>query len=114
MALAAISNGELVSTMRSAALLSPIAYLGEVTSPLARLGAETLLAEVRNELNHGLFLVFFADFESFFDRLCIGWTSMNSILSGEELLRRIFLHPSFYKVETNVLRRKWDLQESCD
>ncbi|XP_047940781.1 triacylglycerol lipase 2-like [Salvia hispanica] len=45
MALAAVSNGDLVSMMRSAALLSPIAYLGEVTSPLARIGAETLLAE---------------------------------------------------------------------
>lgn len=49
MALAAISNGELVSMMRSASLLSPIAYLGEVTSPLARFGAETLLAEVSNQ-----------------------------------------------------------------
>lgn len=58
MALAAISNGELVSMMRSAALLSPIAYLGEVTSPLARLGAETLLAEVSNEQNHDFFFFF--------------------------------------------------------
>lgn len=46
MALAAISGGDLVSLMRSAALLSPIAYLGEVTSPLARIAAQTLLAEV--------------------------------------------------------------------
>ncbi|KAH6780464.1 Myzus persicae-induced lipase 1 [Perilla frutescens var. hirtella] len=44
-ALAALSDGQLVSMMRSAALLSPVAYLGKVTSPLARFAAENLLAE---------------------------------------------------------------------
>ncbi|XP_057792718.1 triacylglycerol lipase 2-like [Salvia miltiorrhiza] len=51
MALAAVSSGDLVSMMRSAALLSPIAYLGEVTSPLARIGAETLLGETLHWLH---------------------------------------------------------------
>lgn len=44
--LAAFSEGELVNMLRSAAMLCPIAYLGQVTSPLARSGAENLLAEV--------------------------------------------------------------------
>ncbi|XP_051152246.1 triacylglycerol lipase 2-like [Andrographis paniculata] len=45
-ALAAFSKGELVNMLRSAAMLCPIAYVGHVTSPIARTGAEILLAEI--------------------------------------------------------------------
>ncbi|CAK9184075.1 unnamed protein product [Ilex paraguariensis] len=44
-ALASFSKGQLVDMLRSAALLSPIAYVGQVTSPLARNAADSLLAE---------------------------------------------------------------------
>lgn len=45
-ALASFSKGQLVSMLRSAALLSPIAYLGQMTSPLATNAADNFLAEV--------------------------------------------------------------------
>ncbi|KAJ9537765.1 hypothetical protein OSB04_030498 [Centaurea solstitialis] len=45
MAMAAFSKGEVVSMLRSAALLSPVAYVGEITSPLGRTAAENFLAE---------------------------------------------------------------------
>ncbi|CAH1424547.1 unnamed protein product [Lactuca virosa] len=45
MGMAAFSKGELVSMTRSAALLSPIAYVGRITSPLGRTAAENFLAE---------------------------------------------------------------------
>ncbi|GJU82300.1 triacylglycerol lipase 2-like protein [Tanacetum coccineum] len=44
-AMAAFSKGELVSMLRSAALLSPVAYVGQITSPLGRNAAETFIAE---------------------------------------------------------------------
>ncbi|KAK1353648.1 hypothetical protein POM88_052013 [Heracleum sosnowskyi] len=44
-ALSAFSKGQLVSMLRSAALLSPIAYVGQVTSPLATNAADDFLAE---------------------------------------------------------------------
>lgn len=47
MGMAAFSKGELVSMTRSAALLSPIAYVGQITSPLGRTAAENFLAEVK-------------------------------------------------------------------
>ncbi|KAI3457627.1 hypothetical protein Pfo_014290 [Paulownia fortunei] len=50
-ALAAFSKGQLVNMLRSAAMLCPIAYLGQLTSPLARNGAENLLAETLYWLN---------------------------------------------------------------
>lgn len=45
-ALSAFSKGQLVGMLRSAALLSPIAYVGQVTSPLATNAADSFLAEV--------------------------------------------------------------------
>ncbi|KAM0062201.1 putative triacylglycerol lipase [Helianthus debilis subsp. tardiflorus] len=44
-AMAAFSKGELVSMLRSAGLLSPVAYAGEITSPLGRNAAENFIAE---------------------------------------------------------------------
>ncbi|KAI3789454.1 hypothetical protein L2E82_02249 [Cichorium intybus] len=44
-AMTAFSKGELVSMTRSAALLSPVAYVGQITSPLGRTAAENFLAE---------------------------------------------------------------------
>ncbi|KAM0011561.1 putative triacylglycerol lipase [Helianthus debilis subsp. tardiflorus] len=44
-AMAAFSKGELVSMLRSAGLLSPVAYVGEITSPLGRNAAENFIAE---------------------------------------------------------------------
>lgn len=44
--MAALSQGKLVSMLRSAALLSPVAYVGQITSPLGRTAAETFIAEV--------------------------------------------------------------------
>ncbi|KAL5794189.1 hypothetical protein ACOSP7_002783 [Xanthoceras sorbifolium] len=45
-ALASFSKDQLVNWLRSAALLSPIAYLGQMTSPLARNAADSFLAEL--------------------------------------------------------------------
>ncbi|XP_021890150.1 triacylglycerol lipase 2-like [Carica papaya] len=44
-ALAAFSKDQLVSMLRSAALLCPIAYVGNVTSPLAKNAADNFIAE---------------------------------------------------------------------
>nr|XP_016506371.1 PREDICTED: triacylglycerol lipase 2-like [Nicotiana tabacum] len=44
-ALAAISQNKLVDMLRSAALLSPIAYLGQVRSPLAKSASKDFIAE---------------------------------------------------------------------
>ncbi|KAH7520906.1 hypothetical protein FEM48_Zijuj08G0195400 [Ziziphus jujuba var. spinosa] len=44
-ALAAFSKNQLLNIVRSAALLSPIAYVGQMTSPLARYAAEHFIAE---------------------------------------------------------------------
>ncbi|XAR55315.1 Triacylglycerol lipase [Bertholletia excelsa] len=44
-ALASFSRGQLIDILRSAALLSPIAYVGQMTSPLARNAADNFLAE---------------------------------------------------------------------
>jgi len=45
-ALAAFSQDQLLNILRSAALLSPIAYVGQMTSPLAKNAAENFIAEV--------------------------------------------------------------------
>ncbi|XP_062107318.1 triacylglycerol lipase 2-like isoform X2 [Humulus lupulus] len=45
MALASFSKEQLLNMLRSAALLSPIAYVGQLTSPLARNAAENFIAE---------------------------------------------------------------------
>jgi len=49
MVLADLSQGKMMNLLRSAALLSPIAYLNHISSPIARLGAETLIANVRQK-----------------------------------------------------------------
>lgn len=46
MAFGAFSKQEVVSMVRSAALLSPIAYMGQMPSPLARAAADVFIAEV--------------------------------------------------------------------
>lgn len=46
MAFGAFSRQEVVSWVRSAALLSPIAYMGQMPSPLARAAADIFTAEV--------------------------------------------------------------------
>ncbi|KAI8008903.1 Triacylglycerol lipase 2 [Camellia lanceoleosa] len=44
-ALASFSKGQLINMLRSAALLSPIAYVDQMTSPLARTAADNFIAE---------------------------------------------------------------------
>lgn len=38
--------------LRSAALLSPVAYVGQITSPLGRNAAEAFIAEVKTDKVH--------------------------------------------------------------
>lgn len=45
-ALAAFSKDQLVNMLRSAALLSPVAYVGQITSPIARNAADNFVGEV--------------------------------------------------------------------
>jgi hypothetical protein len=45
-ALAALSEGRLVDKMKSAALLTPVAYLAHMTTPLGILLAKTFVGEV--------------------------------------------------------------------
>ncbi|ESW13660.1 hypothetical protein PHAVU_008G215000 [Phaseolus vulgaris] len=52
-ALAAFSQDQLLNILRSAALLSPIAYVGQMTSPLAKNAAENFIAE--SLYNFGVF-----------------------------------------------------------
>ena len=59
MALAAFSKGQQLNMLRSAALLCPIAYVGQITSPLARNAAENFVAEVSIDFFH---LQFFYNF----------------------------------------------------
>lgn len=49
-ALAALSQQQQVGMLRSAGLLSPIAFLDKLSSPLARAAADIFLAEVTPEL----------------------------------------------------------------
>lgn len=48
-AFAALSQRQQLGMLRSAGLLSPIAYLDKVTSPLALAGADVFLAEVKQK-----------------------------------------------------------------
>ncbi|WCJ37483.1 Triacylglycerol lipase 2 [Euphorbia peplus] len=54
-ALAAFSKVQLVDVMRSAVLLGPIGYLGEITSPLAKVAADIILANASYWLSLGEF-----------------------------------------------------------
>lgn len=47
-ALAALSKDQLLNMLRSAALLCPIAYMGQMTSPLAKNAADNFIAEVKS------------------------------------------------------------------
>ncbi|CAN0897088.1 Triacylglycerol lipase 2 [Linum grandiflorum] len=47
-ALASFSKGQLMNRLRSATLLCPVAYLGQMSSFLARIGADIFLGEVQN------------------------------------------------------------------
>ncbi|KAL6136973.1 hypothetical protein ACLB2K_062268 [Fragaria x ananassa] len=51
-ALGAFSKDQLVNMLRSAVLLSPIAHVGQMTSPLARAAAENYLAEALYEAGY--------------------------------------------------------------
>ena len=55
--------------LRSAALLSPIAYVGQMTSPLARTAADNFIAEV--EQNPNFFLCFIQIEENIFNNIRI-------------------------------------------
>jgi lysosomal acid lipase/cholesteryl ester hydrolase len=48
-ALAALSEGRLVDKMKSAALLTPVAYLAHMTTPLGILLAKAFVGEVRTQ-----------------------------------------------------------------
>jgi len=52
MAFTAFSRGQVFNMLRSAAKLSPIAHMREVNSPIARMFADQLLAEVRHKQHH--------------------------------------------------------------
>ncbi|XP_031392329.1 triacylglycerol lipase 2-like [Punica granatum] len=54
-ALAALSKKHLLSMLRSAALLSPISYMGHISSPLVRVAAENFMAERLYQLGHNEF-----------------------------------------------------------
>ncbi|KAJ8646134.1 hypothetical protein MRB53_007882 [Persea americana] len=51
-ALASFSEGRLVDMLKSAALLSPIAYLSHMTTPIGQLAAKTFIGEVVTDLLH--------------------------------------------------------------
>lgn len=50
-AFVALSKGKLVNMLRSAAMLTPVAYLGQMTSPAFRSIAELFLSEVTSFAN---------------------------------------------------------------
>lgn len=50
MAFAAFSRNEVLNMARSAALLSPIAHMGQMPSPLAKAAAYAFIAEVISRL----------------------------------------------------------------
>jgi len=48
MALAALSQGQGLSMLRSAALLCPIAHMNQITSLVTKIAADTFIADVRD------------------------------------------------------------------
>jgi len=48
MALAALSQGQGLNMLRSAALLCPIAHMNQITSLLTKIAADTFIANVRD------------------------------------------------------------------
>jgi len=89
MAFTAFSGGQVLDMLRSAALLSPIAHMRDVNSPIARIFADTFLAEVRHKQHHFNFNSFI-DYNlsliillfSLCDRILTLWASMNSSQTG--------------------------------
>jgi len=55
-ALAAFSQWQLLDKVKSAGLLSPVAYLSRITSPLARDAVDNFLSEVRIH-SHAVFVI---------------------------------------------------------
>lgn len=98
MALAAISEQQSVNMLRSAALLSPIAYLNQIPTLLGKAAAYSFIGDVTINICY-LVLTSNRDkaglwnsYHSFFlDRPCTGWASMNSFQEGEKLTR-LFYH----------------------
>ncbi|RDY10396.1 Protein disulfide isomerase-like 2-3, partial [Mucuna pruriens] len=80
-ALAAFSQDQLLNMLRSAALLSPIAFVGDMTSPLAKNAAENFIAEVLN--SNGVVLVeFFAPWCGHCKALTPVWEKAATVLKG--------------------------------
>jgi len=52
MAFTAFSGGKVFNMLRSAAMLSPIAHMRQVNSPIARIFADQFVAEVRHKQHH--------------------------------------------------------------
>lgn len=63
MAFTAFSRGQVLDRLRSAALLSPIAHMRQVNSPIARVFADTFLAEVRQASSFKYQFIYFIQFE---------------------------------------------------
>jgi lysosomal acid lipase/cholesteryl ester hydrolase len=56
MVFVALSQGKLLNMLRSAALLSPIAYMNLIPSVEIRLAADKFLADVRQGKSHTFFV----------------------------------------------------------
>ncbi|XP_074586651.1 triacylglycerol lipase 2-like [Curcuma longa] len=69
-ALSSLSQGKLVDKMKSAALLSPIAYLSRITTPLGNLLARAFVAEVTKWLGISEFNLKSEILADFINKLC--------------------------------------------
>ncbi|KAK6919294.1 AB-hydrolase lipase domain [Dillenia turbinata] len=83
MALASFSQHNLLNMLRSAALLSPIAYLSQLPSPLVRAAADAFLAEVINTHHN---------FSSFYQELRLSIFALNRDAAAK-LLAKICAMP---------------------
>ncbi|XP_057441706.1 triacylglycerol lipase 2-like isoform X1 [Lotus japonicus] len=85
-ALASFSKDQLLDKLRSAALLSPIAYVGQLTSPLAKNAAENFIAESLYKLGIFEFNLRGGDVIKFLKDLCnntgIDCTNMLTSFTG--------------------------------
>ncbi|XP_057983559.1 triacylglycerol lipase 2-like [Malania oleifera] len=70
-ALVALSEGKLLDRMRSAALLSPIAYLSHMSSPLLVLAAKSFVGEITEIFGHAEFNLRRQDATDFLKSLCV-------------------------------------------
>ncbi|XP_057983558.1 triacylglycerol lipase 2-like [Malania oleifera] len=69
-ALVALSEGKLLDRMRSAALLSPIAYLSHMSTPLLVLAAKSFVGEITEIFGHAEFNLKGQDATDFLKSLC--------------------------------------------